>query len=76
MGDAINNLKPARFAFVTHDGKYLFFTSTKVPYLPYNGKTLTYDEILEMFNSPQNGSGDIYWVDAKIIEELKPKDLK
>ena len=58
----------------THDGRYLFSTSNKVPYLPYTGKTLTYDDILEMFNSPQNGSGDIYWVDAKIIEELKPKN--
>jgi len=22
------------------------------------------------------GKGDIYWVDAKIIEDLKPKELK
>jgi hypothetical protein len=46
-----------------------------VPYLPYTGKALTYDEIVKMFNSPQNGSGDIYWVSAKIIEDLKPKEL-
>jgi hypothetical protein len=47
-----------------------------VPYLPYTGKALTYDEIVKMFSSPQNGSGDIYWVSAKIIEDLKPKELK
>ncbi len=73
MGEVINDLKPAMFAFVTYDEKYLFFTSTKVPYLPYRGNVLTYDEILKMFNAPQNGSGDIYWVDAKFIEKLRPK---
>ncbi len=74
MGNVINDLEPAMFAFVSYDGRYLFFTSTKVPYLPYTGKALTYDEIIKMFNSPQNGSGDIYWVDAKIIEELRLKN--
>jgi len=39
-------------AFVTRDGKYLFFSRL----------------------SP--GKGDIYWVSAKIIEELRPKELK
>ena len=36
--------------FVSHDGKYLFFTS----------------------GDPKTGS-DIYWVSAKIIEDLKPE---
>jgi hypothetical protein len=27
------------------------------------------------FNSDRNGKSDIYWVDAKIIEDLKPKEL-
>ncbi len=74
MGNVVNDLKPAMFAFVTYDGKYLFFTNAKVPYLPYDGKALTYNEIIQIYNSPQNGSGDIYWVDAKIIEGLRPKE--
>lgn len=28
------------------------------------------------FNSGRNGNYDVYWVDAKIIEELKPEELK
>lgn len=28
------------------------------------------------FESHQSGSMDIYWVDSKVIEELKPKDFK
>lgn len=74
MGNVISDLKPAMFAFVTYDGKYLFFTNTKVPYLPYDGKALIYNEIIQMYNSPQNGSGDIYWVDAKIIKEMRPEE--
>ena len=33
------------------------------------------EEIIEKLNNPQNGNGDIYWVDAKIIEDLRPKDI-
>ena len=28
------------------------------------------------FTSKRSGNGDIYWVDAKIIEQFKPDDLK
>jgi len=28
------------------------------------------------FMSRRNGIGEFFWVDAKIIEELKPKELK
>jgi Tol biopolymer transport system component len=28
------------------------------------------------FNSGRNGKSDIYWVDAKIIEEFIPKESK
>ena len=71
MGTIINDKEPSMFATVSFDRKYLFFTSQKVPYLPYEGNPLNYDEVMKMFNSPQNGSGDIYWIDAKIIEELE-----
>ena len=57
MGDKINTPANERFPNVTPDGKYLFFNSTKkIP-----GAAA---------NAPGNGDGDVYWVDAKIIEEL------
>jgi len=40
-----------------------------VPYVTLDGKYL-------FFNSDRSGSWDIYWVDAKIIEELRPNELK
>ena len=52
MGSAVNSSAHEERPYVTPDGKYLFFTSTR------------------------NGCLDIYWVDAKIIDELKPKELR
>ena len=43
--------------------------STGCPYVTPDGKYI-------FFNSGRNGNWDIYWVDAKIIEELKPEELK
>jgi hypothetical protein len=32
---------------------------------------MTDDDIWRFWTEPQNGYGDIYWVDAKIIHDLK-----
>lgn len=37
---------------------------------------MTYDDILASWTEPQNGSGDIYWIDASNIEELRQKHIK
>ena len=36
---------------------------------------MTYEDKIKQLDNPQRVGG-IYWVDAKIIEELKPKELK
>jgi hypothetical protein len=38
--------------------------------------SLKYKEIIRRLGSPGNGYGDVYWVDASIINKLKPEDLK
>lgn len=58
MGDKINTAANERFPNVTPDGKYLFFNSTKK--IPGAAP-----------NAPGNGDGDVYWVNAKIIEDLR-----
>ncbi len=61
MGNKINTIANERFPNVTPDGKYLFFNSTrKIP-----GANA---------NNPGNGKGDVYWISAKIIEDLIPKE--
>jgi hypothetical protein len=62
MGPKINTIAKESFPFVSFDGKYLFFMSNRV-------SELNRDPI-------PDGPGNVYWVDAKIIEDLKPKKLK
>ena len=59
MGDKINSKAPENGASVTPDGKYLFF----------NRNTGTG----QANRNAGVGDGDLYWVDAQIIENLRPK---
>jgi hypothetical protein len=59
---------------VSPDGRYLFFTNSRQIHEPYSERALTYEEKWRILNSPGNGSIDIYWVDAGVIEALKPKE--
>jgi len=37
------------------------------------GRTYSYKEMEKFYLNPGNGFSDVCWLDAKIIEELKPK---
>jgi hypothetical protein len=65
-----------RFPKLSNDGKYLFFVSNRRIGNPYFEKQLDLNEIIERAKHPGNGLGDVYWIDASIIEELKPNELK
>lgn len=57
------------------DGKYLFFSSYKTLESDnYIGKS--YKELIELYRNPQNGTGTLLWVDAKIITNLKESATK
>ena len=76
MGASINTLAEEVCPVVTHDGKYLFFSSNRKRIDGYPESPLTYEQIIGDLAGPGNGSNDIYWVDAKIIDELRPDELK
>jgi hypothetical protein len=62
----------ANSAFVSPDGKYLFFSSSRKDTSCVkitSGTTL--NTIIDTKSKPGNGASAIYWVDAKIIEELR-----
>jgi hypothetical protein len=62
----------ANSAFVSRDRKYLFFSSSrKDPARPQAKSGTTLRKIIEFKSLPGNGSSAIYWVSAKIIEELR-----
>ena len=59
---------------LSHDNKYIFFSSYRSDWMkPFNSRKPSYEELMWLTKNPVNGGSDIYWVDAKIIEELKPK---
>jgi hypothetical protein len=62
----------ANSAFVSRDGKYLFFSSSrKDPAQPQVKSGTSLRSIVKSKSLPGNGSSAIYWVSAKIIEELR-----
>ena len=60
LGEKVNTGSNERFPSLSPDGKYLFFVSNR-----------SKEENIRSEILPENGLGDIYWVDAKFIEELK-----
>jgi len=62
MGPSINSAYKDEYAYITTDGKYLFFNSNRPSSL--NPKPIP------------DGPGNIYWVDAAIINELKARPLQ
>ena len=76
MGPKINSMDWVNVGSVTPDGKHIFLFGIKSNYKSYSEKPLSYKEKIEILNGPGNGSIDIYWMDAKVIEELKPDELK
>lgn len=68
-----SNLTRGHSASLSPDGKYLFFMSSRGnPDIDFNKNLPSFSEILSAFNKPQNGNSDIYWINSKIINDLKP----
>ena len=79
MGSKVNSPGREYGPYVTADGKYLFFQSNRMDAAivsKLSEKSMSRQQLTDLQNGPGNGAYDIYWVDAKIIEELKPKELK
>lgn len=75
MGDKINTASAQEYsAYVSRDGKYLFFMSTRLPRENETGDDVySLENLSSIHNSPENGNSDIYWIDAGIIDELRPE---
>ena len=75
MGDKINTPGSEYCPMISPDGKYLFFTSARRDFGRIPDKPLTYEDFKMYHNGSRNGLSDVYWVDAKILEGLKPEDI-
>ena len=54
------------------DGKHLFFMSTRAPDGKAGSKPYSAAELNRILNNPESGNSDIFWMDAGIIEKLRP----
>ncbi|MGD9344575.1 MAG: hypothetical protein PVH84_01850 [Candidatus Aminicenantes bacterium] len=75
MGERINTPGARAISpYVSPDGKYFFFASTRTKKDNFSGRAkIFWTHIQEIYSSPQNGNSDIYWVDAKVVHDLRPE---
>lgn len=62
LGEKINSKKIDYCPFVTHDQKYLFFTSERIDPLITDNSFKDLNQIQSLEDKYSNGLGDIYWV--------------
>jgi len=72
MGPAVN-LDNARgwSPYVSPDGKAFFFMATRTEEIERD--EWNYDNLLKLYQSPNNGNADICWMDAGFIQQLRNK---
>ena len=74
LGDAINQSEGREWsASLSPDSKYLFFMSsrtTETTAAPLTGASIS--ELLAASTQPGQGSSDIWWVSAEVVEQLRP----
>jgi len=72
LGPEINSEGVENCQILSPCGKYLFFTSRQSSKIQDSTK-INYESIQKAWTSPQNTSwfGDIYWVDAEVINDLR-----
>ena len=71
MGEKINSPEVEYCPSVSPDGKYFFFTSYRRPEKAFPEQPITYNDIIRINNEPLNGSGNIYWINTEIINQIK-----
>jgi len=74
MGEAVNQPEGREWsASLSPDGRYLFFMTSRASGgsgMPLTGRSIS--DLLEISARPGQGSSDIWWVSAEIIEQLRP----
>jgi len=73
LGDRVNTAGDGEFSpYVSPDGRFFFFMSTRLGARDRIPDTLTWKYIREYRMMPEIGNAGIYWMDASFIGRLKP----
>lgn len=74
LGDTVNRPTGAEWSpFVSRDGKYFFFMSTRSA--PSSPPRLTRAVLDSLYDAPENGNPAIYWMDAEFLSRLRTSVL-
>jgi hypothetical protein len=70
MGAAVNDDNPGGWSpYVSPDGENFFFMATRT--LEIEEADWNYNKLVDLYNNPNNGKADIYWVSSDFISTLK-----
>lgn len=69
LGPEINSPRLDYCPILSPDGSWFFYTSYRLDELQ-QAERRTRDELLEAFRSPGNGLGDVFWVDAAVLDDI------
>jgi len=76
LGPGVNSSADDYSAVMTADGRYVFFGSRRIGRDARALTALPFGEMLGALDGPGNGNCDIYWMDAAVIEGLRPRAAK
>ncbi len=74
MGEVVNTPGDGEFSpYVSPDGEYFFFMSTRIMPDERIPELLTADFLRQYRRGPESGNAGIYWIKADFIERLRPE---
>ncbi len=71
LGNKINSAGNEYSPTISPDGRYFFWTSTRISTDKPPERPLSYRELMKKLRSPQNGLGDIYQIDISVLNIKK-----
>jgi hypothetical protein len=76
LGPTINSPYQEYCPSLSPDGKYFFFSSYKRPDDATLPAMRSLNDILQIYQRPYNGAGDVYWVDGAFLHTLREKSSR
>ena len=73
LGPRVNTVYHDWRPFVSFDGRYLFFSSNRIADPDFPSEPVSLTQLQALTDVPADGYQHIYWVDARVIEEIKPR---